>query len=253
MMRGLAGRVALVTGAASGIGRGTAERLVAEGAAVALLDRDAEPLAETERALAGAGGTVRAYRCDVARAEAVAAAVEGAARDLGGLGGVVTAAGIFDPGDMVPVADADPDVFARVLGVNLTGTFLVVRAALPHLLRAGGAVVTVASTAGLRGHGFGAAYTASKGGVVAFTRLLALQYAAQGVRANCVCPGFVATGMNREALRDPKFMQGVQKSVPLGRIGEPAELGSVICHLLSDDASYTTGQIITVDGGATAR
>src|SRR6185369_3202731 len=102
-------------------------------------------------------------------------------------------AGIFNPADMTPVGESDPAVFAEVLAVNLTGTFLAVRAALPHLVRQGGSIVTIASTAGLRGHGVGAAYTASKGGVVALTRLLALQYAAHGVRANCFFKGTVAT------------------------------------------------------------
>jgi NAD(P)-dependent dehydrogenase (short-subunit alcohol dehydrogenase family) len=252
-MRGLEGRVVLVTGAASGIGRATAERLVDERAKVALVDRDADVLAEVAAALTEDGGQVGAYRADVARLDEVQAAVGGAVRELGGLHGVVTSAGVFDPADMAPIGEADPAVFAQVLGVNLTGTFLVVRAALPHLTRHGGSIVTVASTAGIRGHGFGAAYTASKGGVVALTKLLALQYAAQAVRANCVCPGFVATGMNREARNDAQFMHGVQKSVPLGRIAQAAELASVICHLLSDDASYTTGQVLAVDGGATAR
>lgn len=252
-MRGLAGRVVLVTGAASGIGQATAERLVEEGAAAALVDRDAGALAEVVRALEGRGSGVRGYPADVARAAEVQAAVDSAARDLGALHGVVTSAGIFDPGDMTPIGEADPEVFARVLAVNLTGTFLVVRAALRHLVRGGGAVVTIASTAGLRGHGIGAAYTASKGGVVAFTKLLALQYAAHGVRANCVCPGFVATPMNAAARADAAFMRGVERSVPLARMAEPAELAAVICHLLSDEASYTTGQVIAVDGGATAR
>jgi NAD(P)-dependent dehydrogenase (short-subunit alcohol dehydrogenase family) len=253
MMRGLAGCVVLVTGGASGIGRATAERLVEEGARVALVDRDAERLAETVRALGKGAAAIAGYVGDVADAAFVDEAVGQTAQVLGNLSGVVTAAGIFDPADMAPIADADPHVFARVLAVNLTGTFLVIRAALPQLVRAGGAVVTVASTAGLRGHGFGAAYTASKGGVVAFTRLVAEQYGPQRVRANCVCPGFVATPMNREVHDDPAFLGRIRKSTPLGRIGQAGELAAAICHLLSDDASYTTGQVIAVDGGATAR
>jgi NAD(P)-dependent dehydrogenase (short-subunit alcohol dehydrogenase family) len=252
-MRGLTSRVVLVTGAASGIGRATAGRLLEEGARVALVDRDGDRLAEAARAFGTAGGAVGAYAGDVSDPAFVQDAVEGAARALGPLSGVVTAAGIFDPTDMTPIADADPHVFARVLAVNLTGTFLVVRAALPQLVRDGGAVVTVASTAGLRGHGFGAAYTASKGGVIAFTRLVAEQYGVQRVRANCVCPGFVATAMNRDVHDDPAFLARVRKATPLGRIGQAGELAGAICHLLSDDASYTTGQVIAVDGGATAR
>ena len=252
-MRGLTGRVVLVTGAASGIGQATAERLADEQAALALVDRDDARLASVAQSLTARGARARTYRADVSRADEVQAAVDGAARDLGALHGVVTSAGIFNPTDAAPVGESDPGVFAEVLAVNLTGTFLVIRAALPHLVRAGGSIVTVASTAGLRGHGVGAAYTASKGGVVALTKLLALQYAAQRVRANCVCPGFTATAMNEAARADAQFMRGVQKSIPLARMGEAAELASVICHLLSDDASYVTGQVIAVDGGATAR
>ena len=250
-MRGLAQKRVLVTGAASGIGRATAERLAREGAAVALLDRDETTLRQVVAALEDAGAKCCGFAVDVSGPDAMLASVEEAAADLGGLQGVVTSAGIFDPGDLRPLAEVEPEAFERVLSVNLKGTFLAVKSALPHLLREGGAVVTVASTAGLRGHGFGSGYTASKGGVVALTRLVAFQYGDRGVRANCVCPGFTETPMTGGVQNDPEFARKLTRGIPLRRIAQPEEIAAVVCHLLSDDASYVNGQVIAADGGAT--
>jgi NAD(P)-dependent dehydrogenase (short-subunit alcohol dehydrogenase family) len=250
----------IVTGGASGIGRAACNRLAVEGAAVAVVDRNAALVDEVAEALSSGGATrVVGLVADVSLEEQVRQAVERAAADLGGIAGLVTSAGIFDSGDMNPLADVSLETFSRTLAVNLTGTFLFCKYALPHLLsaRAGphggrGAIVTVASTAGLRGHGFGSGYTASKGGVVALTRLLALQYGAQGVRANCICPGATDTPMTGGVYRDPETLARVTPRIPLGRVAQPEEIGALACHLLSDDASYVTGQIIAADGGATA-
>ena len=250
-MKGLAGRPVLVTGAASGIGRATCERLVAEGAPVALIDRDGE-VTQVAARLAADGGRVIALQVDVSREAELAAAIERAATELGGLRGLVTSAGVFDQSELRPLAEVDAAVFTRTLEVNLVGTFLAMRYALPYLVRDGGAIVTIASTAGLRGHGFGAGYTASKGGVVALTRLAAIQYGTQRVRANCVCPGFVSTGMTVHVAQDPAYVARIARGVPVGRIGQPEDLAGAICYLLSDDAGYVTGQILTADGGATA-
>src|SRR5262249_11479461 len=160
------------------------------------------------------------------------AAVDEAAALLGGLQGVVTSAGIFDPADLRPLAEVEPEGFERVLSVNLTGTFLAVKYALPHILRDGGAVVTIASTAGVRGHGFGSGYTASKGGVVALTRLVAFQYGEQGVRANCICPGFTDTPLTGGVHRDPDFARRLHRVIPLRRVAQPEEVAAVACHLL---------------------
>jgi 3-oxoacyl-[acyl-carrier protein] reductase len=207
---------------------------------------------DVARRLAAAGGHVLALHADVSIAAELRAATERAGDELGGLRGLVTSAGIFDQSELRPLADVDPETFARTLDVNLRGTFLALRFALPYLVRAGGAVVTVASTAGLRGHGYGAGYTASKGGVVALTRLAAVQYGAQGVRANCVCPGFVSTGMTAHVAQDPEYVAQIARRIPVGRIGQPEDLAGTICYLLSDDAAYVTGQVIAADGGATA-
>ena len=246
-MTGLAGRVVLVTGAASGIGRATCERLVAEGAKVALVDRDRPLLGEVAR---GLGSATLALPADVSREDQVRAAVERAASELGELRGVVTSAGIFRPGDMQPLADVDLETFTHTLAVNLTGTFLVLKYALPHLTAAGGAIVTIASTAALRGHGFGSGYTASKGGVVALTRLVAFQYGDRNVRANCICPGATDTPMTGGVYHLPDRRKAIQRAVPLRRVAEPHEIGDLACYLLSDDASYVNGQVIAADGGA---
>jgi len=252
-MRGLRDRAILVTGAASGIGQATCERLVAEGARVALVDRDQARLDEVGAALGRQGATAVTLAADVSREDAVRAAVARAVAALGGLYGVVTSAGIFRQGDRQRVADVDLETFERTLAVNLTGTFLVVRSALPHVVAQRGSIVTIASTAALRAHGMGAGYTASKGGVVALTRLVAEQYGPNGVRANCICPGATDTPMTGGVWRDPARAPDIARAIPLGRVAQPEEIASAACFLLSDDASYLNGQIIPVDGGTTVR
>jgi NAD(P)-dependent dehydrogenase (short-subunit alcohol dehydrogenase family) len=251
-MTGLTGRPVLVTGAASGIGEATAMRLVREGAAVTLVDRDADRLTVLADGLAR-GGRVLALPSDVGDEGAVQAAIDATVRAFGGLRGLVTSAGIFDPGDMQPLAGVELAAFERTLRVNLVGTFLYAKYAMPHLVAEGGAIVTIASTAGIRGHGFGSGYTASKGGVVALTRLLAEQYGPQQVRANCICPGATDTPMTGGAFREGEMAERTKRGIPLHRIAEPREIGDVACFLLSDDASYVNGQVLAVDGGATVR
>lgn len=247
-MRGLNGCSIVVTGAASGIGRATCERLIAEGATVALLDRNKALVEELAHAL---GPRAIAYVTDVSREDDVRASIGGAVAAFGGVHGVVTSAGIFDMGDFRPLAEVELETFSHTLGVNLTGTFLAIKHSLPYLLRDGGAIVTIASTAGLRGHGFGSSYTASKGGVIALTRLVAFQYGEQQVRANCICPGATDTPMTGGAFDDPEMQRRITRAIPLRRIARPEEVADTACYLLSDEASYLNGQIIAVDGGAT--
>ena len=150
-----------------------------------------------------AGGTASAYACDVSDDAEVTRTVAAANDELGRISGVVTAAGIFHGPDLRPAHEVSVDDFIAVLQVNLVGTFAVIKHALPHLVDGGGAIVTIASTAAIRGHGFGAGYTASKGGVDALTRLLAVQYGPHGVRANCICPGGVDTPMTGGTFSTP--------------------------------------------------
>ena len=252
-MAQLAGRHVLVTGAASGIGEATCRLLVRAGVAVALVDRDGGRLASVRDALVAEGGRVMPLAADVGDEAAVRAAVAEAVGELGPLRGVVTCAGIFDPSDGQPLGDVEVATFERTLRVNLIGTFLAVKYALPHLVEHGGAIVTIASTAGLRGHGMGSGYTASKGGVVALTRLLAEQYGGRNVRANCICPGATDTPMTGGVFREGEIAKRTKRGIPLGRVAEPHEIGAVACFLLSDEASYVNGQILAVDGGATVR
>ncbi len=200
----LEGGVVVVSGGGSGIGRATAQRAAREGAAVAVLDKHAAHAEATATMIREAGGRAAAYPCDVGDEAEVAAAVTAAASELGRVTGVVTAAGIFHGPDLQPAHQVTVDDFVTVLRVNLVGTFAVIKHALPHLVDGGGAIVTIASTAAIRGHGFGAGYTASKGGVDALTRLLAVQYGKHGVRANCICPGRRRHADDRRHVRDTR-------------------------------------------------
>jgi NAD(P)-dependent dehydrogenase (short-subunit alcohol dehydrogenase family) len=243
--------VVLVTGGGSGIGRAAAQRAAREGAAVAVVDRHGDNAATTVQLIEGLGGRAVACVADVSDDDAIGAAVNETAERFGRITGVVTSAGIFDGPDLQPLHQVPLATFQRVLAVNLQGTFSVLRHTLPHLSDGGGAVVTIASTAAIRGHGYGSGYTASKGGVDALTRLVAVQYGPQGVRANCVCPGGVDTPMSGGTFAGPEAAARARKSVPLARYAQAEDLGDVVAFLLSDDARYVTGQTIAVDGGAT--
>jgi NAD(P)-dependent dehydrogenase (short-subunit alcohol dehydrogenase family) len=251
----LSGRVVLVTGAASGIGQATAVAVAQGGGSVLALDRAADGLAVTSDRVRDAGGAVEVALGDVGDEDAVKAAVDRAVGAFGRLDGVVTCAGIFAPDDLQPLEDVTFDTFMRVLRVNLAGTFLAAKHAMPHLKRPEGeatsSIVTIASTAAIRGHGFGAGYTASKGGVAAFTRLAAVQGGPNGVRANCICPGGVDTPMAGGAWSTPESKARMKKAVPLGAVAQPEEIASVAAFLLSHEARHVTGQVIAVDGGST--
>jgi meso-butanediol dehydrogenase/(S,S)-butanediol dehydrogenase/diacetyl reductase len=233
------GRRIAVTGAASGIGLACMAALRAGGAKVAAIDRNP---------MTGA----LAFRADVAVPQDLVAAIDAAAAALGGLDGVVAAAGIACSGNVheLPIDDLD-----RMLAVNLRGVLLTMRAALPHLRRnRSSAAVLIASEQGLVGVPGMAGYAASKGGVVQLTRALAVDHAREGVRVNCVCPGPVLTPMLVEAVggSSPQLLAREAQTTLLGRVAAPEEIASVVRFLLSDAASYITGAIIPVDGGASA-
>jgi NAD(P)-dependent dehydrogenase (short-subunit alcohol dehydrogenase family) len=247
----LTGRTVLVSGGGSGIGRATAIRAAREGAAVAVVDRHGDNAEATAATIRDAGGRAAAYCCDVSDDADVARAISAANHELGRLSGVVTAAGIFHGPDLRPAHEVSVADFLVVLGVNLVGTFAVIKHSLPHLMDGGGAIVTIASTAAIRGHGFGAGYTASKGGVDALTRLLAVQYGPHGVRANCICPGGVDTPMTGGTFATPEAIERAKRTVPIGHHAQPEDIGDVAVFLLGDDARHVTGVTLPVEGGAT--
>jgi NAD(P)-dependent dehydrogenase (short-subunit alcohol dehydrogenase family) len=242
-------RTYVVSGAASGIGKALSLQLLGDGANVIALDRDSGALDQLAKEAPPHDGALDLCALDVSDEAAVAESIETAVTRRGPLAGVATCAGVFVGGDFAPIADVELDHFVSVLTVNLVGTFLVAKHSLRHLARPGGSVVTVASTAALRGHGKGAGYTASKGGVVAFTRLIAVQYGSEGIRANCVCPGGTNTPMTMGTFTTPEGLAAVRRAYPLQRAGEAHEPAAVISFLLSDAASFVTGTTIPVDGG----
>lgn len=244
----LTDRSALVTGGASGIGAATALRLAAEGATVLAVDLDAEGLKRTVAALpAEATGSVTPHVADVSDENAVAQAVATAADQGGGLDVVANIAGILRAAHST---EHTLDLWDQVIRVNLTSTFLVCRAALPHLLDGGGAIINSASTSAEFGHPWMAAYAASKGGVAALTHTLAVEYAKRGVRVNAVAPGSVRTSMTQglDLPADADFDLVPRIMSPTGP-GDPASVASVVAMLASDDGAHITGEIIRIDGG----
>jgi len=241
-MRGLHGKRALVTGAASGIGRAIAHRLAAEGVRVAAVD------------IAHADGAALAVRADVRDEDAVRRAVDAAVAEWGGLDVVVANAAVQLTSAEGRADRLDLAVWRETLDVNLTGAFLTAKHGARALLAAGGgAIVCVGSPAGAYGIAPGLqAYTASKAGIVGLVRTMAADYAGEAIRVNGVFPGITATPMNEPWIDDPAAVQRAVARVPLRRPGRPEEIAAVAAFLASEDASYVTGAIWTVDGGLTA-
>jgi NAD(P)-dependent dehydrogenase (short-subunit alcohol dehydrogenase family) len=245
-MRRFENKVVLVTGAASGIGKAAAERFAEEGARLACLDIQAEAVEQAAKTAREQGAEVFTRVCDVSDPDDVRAAVGEVVTHYGGIDSLCNVAGIlhFDH-----THELSLEKWNRVLGVNLTGTFLMCQAAIPHLLARSGNIVNVASTAALAGHPWTAAYSASKGGVLALTYTLAIEYGTQGLRANAVCPGSIATPMTQQfELPEGADQKLVRRIMPLDRFRGPEAAASVIVFLASDDAAHVNGERIRADG-----
>lgn len=250
-MNRLTGRIAFVTGAGRGIGAATAQRLAADGATVAVVDLRAADTDDTVTAIQDAGGTALGVGCDVAVTEQVEAAVERTVAELGSLDILVNNAGVIRDNLLFKMTDDDWDA---VIAVHLRGAFLCCRAAQRHMVtQQYGKIVNLSSTSALGNRGQ-ANYSAAKAGIQGFTRTLAIELGPFGVNVNAVAPGFIATAMTdatarRMGTEPEKLQQAVAEMVPLRRIGVPADIAGVVAFLVSDDASYVTGQTLYVDGG----
>lgn len=244
--RRLEGRVALVTGAAQGFGKAIAERLLAEGAALALLDRQADRLETTATDLTQAGGSALTLPADVASAAAVRTAVERVIAHFGKIDVLVNSAGILRLSDVLTCTEDEWDL---VIDINLKGTFLLSQAVLPHMVeRRYGRVINISSSAGKQGGVLsGIAYNAAKGGVLSFTKSVARQFAPFGVTANAVCPGTGDTPMGHQ-FTDAQLTVLLDR-IPAGRLATPADIAGAVAYLASDDASFVTGEMLDVNGG----
>jgi len=247
----LEGKVAIITGAATGIGRATALLFAGEGASVVIADVNEDDAQRTVANIEDEGGSARFVQADVSEAQDVQALMERAGEEMGGIDVIVNNAGAQRSGAVTEFEESEWDLLMRV---NPRSCFLGAKYGVPHLReRGGGSIVNVSSLAGLKGGPGMTAYSASKGAIIAFTRALAEELAPDKIRANSVCPGWIDTPFNEPAI---EFMGGraqqeemVQQTVPLKRQGTPEEIAPGILYLASDASSYVTGQELVIDGG----
>ncbi len=251
-MKRFEGKVALVTGGGSGIGRAACLAFAREGARVVINDIRAEGGEETLRLVREAGGEGIFVQADVSKAAEVEAMVQKAMDTCGRLDCACNNAGIGEP--LRRMHKTSEDNWDRVMDTNLKGVYLCMRAEIPRMLKQGkGAIVNTASLAGLHGLLGQAAYVASKHGVVGLTRSAAIEYATTGVRINCICPGVTATPLITHQLKDKPHMEKVYVEMePIGRLGRPEEIAAAMLWLCSDEASFCVGSIFSVDGGEVA-
>ena len=241
----LSGKVALVTGGSRGIGFATARILSENGATVMITAKNQEGLEKSASEIPNATGVVG----DIRNRNDVKNVVNKTVEKFGKLDILVNNAGIFPK--IKQLHEIDEDEWNEVLDVNLTGQFRFTKETIPHLKKNGGSIINISSDAGLRAYqGFNAdAYTASKAALVVLTKCWALEYANDKIRVNCICPGVVDTDMTKPFLKTQKDKEFMDSEHPIGRIGQPEEIAKAVMYFASDDASWTTGAILTVDGG----
>ena len=249
-MKRFTGKAALVTGAASGIGRATALRLASEGALVFATDIDDAALAETVAAIASSGGEAAAQRLDVADPVACRDVVAAAVARFGRLDVLCNVAGILQWNHVTDVSEAD---WNRIVAINLSSVFFLSQAAIPHLLATQGVIVNMASAAAVRGQAYTSPYCATKAAVVALTKAMAVEYAKRGLRVVAVAPGGVKTPLTAKVTFPADFdMALLQKMMPLTELAEADEIAGAVAYLASSEARYVNGALLNIDGAQTA-
>lgn len=246
-------KTVIVTGGGGGIGSATCQRLAAEGAAVAVFDRDLAAAERVTQSIKQAGGQATAFECDITQRSQVDAAVQAASDQLGAISVLVNNAGwdVFKP-----FVKSTPDEWERLIAINLTGALHMLHAVLPSMVSQGyGRIVNIASDAARGGSSGEAVYSACKGGLVALSKTLAREHARHGITVNAVCPGPTDTALLAgvaEGARDPaKLIEAFKSAIPMGRLGQGSDLASAIAFFASDDASFVTGQVLSISGGLT--
>lgn len=252
-MRGLKGRVAIITGAAGGIGQAICERFVDEGVKLVAADLDEERLSELADRLRARGGDVLPFAFDITQPEAVSDAVARAVAEFSKVDILVNNAG-WDIAK--PFLETEPDLWDKIISINLRGPLNLHKAVLPHLISTGGGkVINIASDAGRVGSSGESVYAACKGGLIAFSKTIARECARDNIRVNVVCPGPTDTALLRSFVGEGEFGQKIydklQKAIPLKRLGQPEDLPGMIAFFASSDADFITGQVVSVSGGLT--
>ncbi len=249
-MNRFTGKVALVTGAASGIGRATALRLAGEGARVFATDINETGLAEAVAAIAAGGGEAAAQRLDVADPAACRGAVAAAVARFGRLDVLCNVAGILQWGHVTDISEAD---WNRIVAINLSSVFFLSQAAIPHLLATQGVIVNMASAAAVRGQAYTSPYCATKAAVVALTKSMAVEYAQRGLRVVALAPGGVKTALATNVIFPDGFDPAlIQRMMPLTEMAEPEEIAAAVAYLASPEARYVNGALLSIDGAQTA-